>query len=121
MRYAVAALITSAAVLLTSSARAAVPIDRFWFCPGPGTLDYLRLFQHPEEWRHVRQFVDVFKVYQGHTQTPPSRDVLPNSYEALAAAGVFRTLTQWKMKIAIEAGAVKESYCTPDAIGMDTA
>ena len=29
---------------------------------------------------------------------------------------LFRTLTQWNKKIAIEAGAVKEFYCTPDAI-----
>lgn len=42
----------------------------------------------------------------------------PNSYDALVRAGVFRTLTQWHKKIAIESGAVKEFYCTPGASGM---
>jgi hypothetical protein len=65
--------------------------------------------------------MDVFKIYQGHTQTPPPQTFLPNSYDALAAAGVFRTLMQWNKKIAIEAGAVKEFYCTPDASGMQAA
>src|SRR5262249_45417732 len=51
---------------------------------------------------------------------PPST-FQPNSYDALAAAGVFRTLTQWGKKIALEDGAVKEFYCTPDPSGMQAA
>ncbi|HEX6464089.1 MAG TPA: hypothetical protein VFZ98_06545 [Vicinamibacterales bacterium] len=113
------AAIASALVVLTPRARAAEPVDRIWFCPGPGTLDFIELFQHPEEWPRARALVNVFKVYQGHTQTPPPSAFLPNSYDALASAGVFRTLVQWNKKIAVEAGSVKEFYCTPDASGMN--
>jgi hypothetical protein len=109
--------VTPAASPASSSAAA----DRVWFCPGPGTIDYIRLFQHPEEWPHARALVDVFKFYQGHTQTPAPSFFLPNSYDALASAGVFRTLTKWGKKIALEDGAVKEFYCTPDASGMNNA
>jgi hypothetical protein len=98
---------------------AAAPADRVWFCPGPGTIDYLRLFEHPEEWPHARQLFDVFKFYQQHTQTPAPAIVGPNSYDAFVRAGAFQTLTKWGKKIAIEAGSVKEFYCTPDASGMN--
>jgi hypothetical protein len=91
---------------------------QFWFCPGPGTLDYLRLFEHPEEWSRARQFVDVFKFYQQHTQTPAPSIVGPNTYDALVRAKAFATLTKWGKKIALEVGAVKEFYCTPDDSGM---
>lgn len=116
-----AAAMTLALAALTPGTRAAPPTDRIWFCPGPGTLDFIRLFEHPEEWPHARDLVDVFKVYQGHTQTPPPPTFLPNSFDALASAGVFRTLVQWNKKIAIEAGAVKDFYCTPDPSGMQEA
>src|SRR5207302_2880390 len=85
------------------------------------TLDFIRLFEHPEEWPHARDLIDVFKIYQGHTQTPAPTTFLPNSFDALAAAGAFRALTNWNKKIAIEAGAVKEFYCTPDERGMNEA
>jgi hypothetical protein len=107
------------ATLAASPSKSPVAADRIWFCPGPGTLDFIRLFEHPEEWQHARQIINVFKIYQGHTQTPPDPGFLPNSYEALARAGVFRTLNTWGKKIAIEAGSVKEFYCTPDAVGMN--
>src|SRR3954470_25081594 len=99
--------------------RAAVPDDRVWFSPGPGTVDYVQLFEHPEEWPHARELISVFKFYQQHTQTPAPSIVGPNSYDALTRAGAFRLLGQWKKKIAIEAGSVKEFYCTPDASGMN--
>jgi hypothetical protein len=98
-------------------AAAPAPPDRVWFCPGPGTLDYIRLFERPEEWSQTRQLVSVFKFYQQHTQGS-SPVVGPNSYDALARVGVFRTLSQWGMKVAIESWAVKDFYCTPDASGM---
>lgn len=91
------------------------------FAPGPGTLDYLRLFEHPEEWERARQLTSVFKFYQQHTQTPAPSIVGPNTYDALARAGAFRTLKQWGKKVALEVGAVKEFYCTPDARGMEEA
>jgi len=100
---------------------AAPPADRIWFAPGPGTIDYINLFQHPEEWPNARALFDVFKFYQQHTQTPPPDIVGPNSYDALVRAGAFQTLTKWNKKIAIEAGSVKEFYCTPDASGMNAA
>jgi hypothetical protein len=97
---------------------AAVPPDRIWFAPGPGTLDYVELFQQPQQWPHARQLFDVFKIYQQHTQTPAPSIVGPNSYTALANANAFRTLNNWGKKLAIEVAAVKEFYCTPDASGM---
>src|SRR4029078_879689 len=33
--------------------------------------------------------------------------------------GAFRKLTSWKIKTAMEAGSVKEPWCTPDSSGMD--
>jgi hypothetical protein len=65
--------------------------------------------------------VSVFKFYQQHTQTPAPSIVGPNTYAALARAGVFRTLKNWGKKTSIEVGAVKEFYCTPDASGMNAA
>jgi hypothetical protein len=94
------------------------PSDRLWFCPGPGTLDYLDLFEHPDEWPRARSVINVFKFYQQHTVLPPPASVGPNSYDALVAAGAFRQLTAWSIKIALEAGSVKEFYCTNDASGM---
>jgi hypothetical protein len=116
------AVVLAVTVLCAGSpTRAANRPHEIWLSPGPGTLDYIRLFQHPDEWPRARSLVDVFKVYQGHTQTPAPQTFLPNSFDALAGAGVFRTLMQWNKKIAIEAGAVKEFYCTPDASGMQEA
>jgi hypothetical protein len=91
---------------------------QFWLSPGPGTLDYARLFEHPEEWPLAREVMSVFKFYQQHTQVPADPIVGPNSYDALVRAEAFSRLMQWKKKIAIEVGAVKEFYCTPDASGM---
>ena len=92
---------------------------RFWFCPGPGTLDYVRLFDHPEEWRHARPLVSVFKFYQQHTFMPAPAIVGPDTYDAFVRAGVFRRLKQWRIETAIELASVKEFYCTPDASGMN--
>ena len=98
--------------------RAAFTPDRVWFTPSPGSIDYVDLFQRPEEWPHARQLFSVFKFYQQHTQTPAPAVVGPNSYTALANAGAFRTLVRWGKKIAIEEPTVKEYYCTADASGM---
>lgn len=87
--------------------------DMWWFSPGPGTLDYVRLFERPDEWQRARQVVDVFKFYQQHTMTPPPPIVGPVTYDALRAAGAFSTLKKWRTKTAIEVGAVKEHYCGP--------
>ena len=112
-------LATLLALLLVAPPRAATP-HLIWFCPGPGTLDYLRLFEHPEEWRRAREIVDVFKFYQGHTQ-PTNPVFAPNTYPALVRANAFRTVKTWGKKLAIEVGVVKEFYCTPDPSGMNQA
>lgn len=115
-------LATAIGLALAASAdSAAVPADRIWFSPGPGTLDYLRLFDQPDEWTRARSVVDVFKFYAQHTQTPAPSIVGSNSYDALVRTGAFRKLTQWRIKTALEAGAVKEFWCTPDASGMEEA
>ena len=99
-----------------------VAADRVWFAPAPGSLDYTRLFQVPSEWPRARRFVDVFKFYQQHTDPRPNSVVGPNTYDALVRAGAFRTVTRtWGRKIAVEVGAVKEFYCTPDGAGMQEA
>ena len=100
---------------------APVPDDRIWFSPGPGTRDYLRLFDQPDEWTRARAVVDVFKFYAQHTQTPAPSIVGPNTYDAFVRIGAFRRLTSWRIKTALEAGAVKEFWCTPDASGMEEA
>jgi hypothetical protein len=118
VRVLLAALLLSVPV---TGSQAAPDQDRVWFCPGPGTIDFVRLFERPEEWTHARQLVSVFKFYQQHTQNPPPVIVGPNKYDSLARAGVFRTLKNWGKKTSIEVGAVKEGFCTPDASGMNAA
>lgn len=113
-------LLTLLVGALSLTLQAAPVRDGIWFCPGPGTLDYIRLFEHPEEWRHARALLDVFKFYQQHTTATAPAVVGPNSYDALSRAGAFRQLTAWGKKIALEVGAVKDYYCTPDASGMNT-
>ena len=117
VRTVVAAILLIA--LAISRGAAAPAADRIWFGPGPGTIDYIGLFEHPEQWPRARALFDVFKFYQQHTQTPAAAIVGPNTYDALVRAGAFRTLSTWNKKIAIEAGSVKEFYCTPDVSGMN--
>jgi hypothetical protein len=119
-----AVLLTAAIALGLAATRpvdsAPVP-DRIWFSPGPGTLDYLRLFEQPDQWTRARAVIDVFKFYAQHTQTPAPSIVGANTYDALVRTGAFRKLTSWRIKTALEAGAVKEFWCTPDASGMQEA
>jgi hypothetical protein len=114
----VLAAILLIALAISRTAAAPAP-DGIWFAPGPGTVDYVNLFEHPEQWPRARALFDVFKFYQQHTQTPAPDIVGPNTYDALVRAGAFQTLMTWGKKIAIEAGSVKEFYCTPDASGMN--
>ncbi|MEO5896003.1 MAG: hypothetical protein ABIS06_09905 [Vicinamibacterales bacterium] len=93
--------------------------DRIWFTPGPGTLDMQRLFEAPGEWPRARAAIQVFKFYQQHTE-PAASIVGPNTYDALARSGAFVKVTRdWKKRIALEAGSVKDFYCTPDSSGME--
>jgi hypothetical protein len=100
---------------------AALGPDRIWFSPNPGTLDLLRMFEHPEEWPHARSLMSVFNFTQQHTVAPPVPIVGPNSYGALVGVDAFRKLGRWGKKISIGVGAVKEFYCTDDPSGMNQA
>src|SRR4051812_32434470 len=109
-----AILITIVLLALSLRGSAATP-HLIWFCPGPGTLDYIRLFEHPEEWRRARDLVDVFKFYQQHTQ-PTNLAFAPNTYAALANANAFRMVKSWGKKLALELGVVKDFVCA-DPLG----
>jgi hypothetical protein len=78
----------------------------------------LRLFETPLEWRRALQIMEVFEFYQGHLLTQVSPGEGPNSYTAFVKTDAFRKLARWGKRIAVEAGAVKEAYCTADASGM---
>src|SRR6266498_3281809 len=93
------ALVALAPLATRAQPASSVTADRLWFCPAPGSIDFIRLFEHPDEWDRARQFISVFKFYQQHTQTPAPGLVGPNTYDALARAGAFRMLGQWKKKI----------------------
>jgi hypothetical protein len=114
-------MLATLVVCAAPQAQSSVATDRFWFAPDLATVDYIRLFEHPEEWEHARAVLSVFKFYQQHTEAPASSIVGSNSYDALVRAGAFRALTGWKKKIALEVASVKEQYCTPDDAGMRAA
>jgi hypothetical protein len=105
-----------------SAARASSPAltDRVWYVPNPGTVDLLRMFEHPEEWTRARQLINVFQFTQQHTFTSDAI-IGPNTYQALVRVDAFRKLTRWGKKTALGVGAVKEFYCTADASGMNAA
>jgi hypothetical protein len=96
-----------------------VSADRIWFAPGPGTLDFQRLFEHPEEWSRARDVITVFKFYQQHTEARRPDIVGPNHYDALVRVNAFRTLRELRINTALEIGSVKDFWCTPDRSGMD--
>lgn len=106
---------------LLGQAVATPAADRIWMAPNPGSLDLISLFEHPEQWRHARELMNVFQFTEQHTHMPPPPIVGPNSYEALARAGAFSQLKRWGKHTAIGVGAVKEFYCTPDSSGMAAA
>ena len=108
-----------AAALVMVSAAQPRAADRIWFSPGPGTLDFIGLFERPGEWAHTRQLVDVFKFYNQHLQSPADPIVGPNSYDALVRVDAFRQLRRWGIKTALEIGSVKEFFCEPGSGGMD--
>jgi hypothetical protein len=118
MRGFFVALTLSLALVVTDAAPLPWPGDRIWFTPGPGTVDMLRLFEAPDEWPQARQTIDVLKFYQGQTLTAATPGDGPNRYDAFVRVDAFRKLLRWGIRIAIEAGAVKEQFCTDDESGM---
>ncbi|CAN5819776.1 hypothetical protein BH24ACI4_BH24ACI4_13560 [soil metagenome] len=111
-------LLLLATLLLSGDAQTRRQSETIWFAPAPGSLDMRRLFEAPDEWPRARRVIDVFKFYQQHTMRNPPELVGPNSYDALVRTGAFRTLRDWGKRIALEAGSVKEFYCTADESGM---
>ena len=109
-RYLTLTAVLVAWVALPTHAQRSTP--RIWFCPGPGTLDYVRLFEHPEEWRHARPLVSVFKFYQQHTFMPAPDIVGPDTYDAFVRAGIFRRLKQWRVETAIEVASTAAAQTT---------
>ena len=114
-----ALLLAACGMVVSAQAPLPVAAQRIWFGPGPGTLDYQRLFEHPEEWPRARALMSVFQFYQQHTQMPPASILGPNSYEALVRVGAFRQLRAWGIKTAMEAGSVKEGYCLDEPDGIE--
>jgi hypothetical protein len=114
------AVVASCALLCSPRAASSGPFTptRIWFAPAPGSLDLLRLFEAPDEWPRARAAIDVYKFYHQHTFRTPPDIVGPNSYDALVRVDAFRKLRRWGKRIALEAGSVKEFYCTPDGSGM---
>jgi hypothetical protein len=122
LAWGVVVLALGAAVDTLGQPAAATRSDRVWIAPAPASADMLRLFAAEHEWTRARALTRVFKFYQQHTITPAHPIVGPNTYEALARAGAFRTVSErWQKKLALEVGAVKEFYCTPDDTGMRSA
>jgi hypothetical protein len=114
-------LLSAVLVAICLCPRDGVPLPlgrQIWFTPGPGTPDMLRLFEALDEWPRARATLDVFKFYQQHTLRNPTAIVGPNRLEAFERLDAFRRLGRWGKLIAIEAGAVKEFYCTTDESGM---
>src|SRR5262245_47887786 len=105
-------------IALVPAQQGTAPADRVWFSPAPGSIDYLRLFEHPEEWTHAREITSVFKFYHQHTFRPAPDIVGPNTFDAFVRVGAFRKLKEWGIRTAMEAGSVKVFFCTPDASGM---
>jgi hypothetical protein len=99
-------------------------IDPIWYTPNPGSLDLLRMFERPDEWPSARGMISVFQFTQQHTFPVPPPIVGPNNYDALARAGAFRKLRQWRIKTAVGVGPIKEFNCVGpsalDAVVRDT-
>lgn len=93
----------------------AVPRKQVWFAPGPASPDLLALFRDEKAWATARERVAVFKFYQQHVMDPPPPIVEGNTYDAIVGAEGFRTVkVKWRRHIALEVGAVKAHYCSPD-------
>lgn len=107
--------------LRAAQSRNTVAADRVWFSPNPGTLDMLRMFEHPEEWTRARQLMSVYNITQQHTFETPDPVTGPNTYQALVRVDAFRKLVAWHKRLSIGSFAVKEFYCTDDASGMNRA
>jgi hypothetical protein len=110
--------VSGGAGIAHAQAQNTVATDRIWFSPNPGTLDMLRMFEHPEEWTRAREVMNVYNITQQHTYVSDAITG-PNTYGALVRVDAFRKLVRWRKKLSIGVGVVKEFFCTPDASGMN--
>ena len=78
-----------------SSPRTPSAADRIWFSPNPGTMDMLRMFEHPDEWAHARAADGRLQRHAAaHVRDRASPIVGPNAYDALVRVDAFRKLVQ---------------------------
>ena len=80
----------------------------------------LDLFSKPDSWTKARSRVNVFQFYPGQADNSPCPLCRNNTFEnflTVVPGGAYRWLNDRNIKIALEAGAVKEWNCgnkTPD-------
>lgn len=114
----IALAVLAVAGIARVQAKTTVVTDRIWFSPNPGTLDMLRMFEHPEEWTRARELMNVYNITQQHTYVTDAI-VGPNTYGELVRVDAFRKLVRWRKKLSIGVGVVKEFFCTSDPSGMN--
>lgn len=102
-------------VLLCSTAQAAPEI---WFGPSGGTPDLLDLFKQPDRWRVARAEVSVLKLPPAQVMDQNRSGI--NTLTELDNTDVFRVLRAWRMKLAIEAPAVKKWSCSGEEAARRT-
>jgi hypothetical protein len=78
-----------------------------WFCPNGGSLDFVDLFEKPDQWAVARGKIDVFKFYLYpliHT-TPEARTGFGNNlWPQFQKTKAIAKLREWDIDIAIEKG-----------------
>ena len=113
-------LVASSLAIPVTSSTNAVSADRIWFCPAPGTLDYLRLFEHPEEWAPRDGPSSPSSSSTRNIPRPRRASIVgPEHVRRARASGRVQKTDLVEDQDALEAGSVKEFWCTPDASGMD--
>jgi hypothetical protein len=92
---------------------ACAPSRQVWFTPNIGSPDLADLFTRPEAWSVARGRIDVFKFYAAQLidDGVVCAACGPNRPGALERAGAIARLGEWRIAVAIEAGAVKAWDC----------
>lgn len=88
-----------------------------WLTPNVASRDFLRMFQHPEEWEEARRQITCLEFIQWAITQVPNPQGGPNNaanFLACVPGGAFRWLRDHGIDIAIEGGAVKEYSCGDD-------
>ncbi len=90
-----------------------------WFGPDAETPDLIDLFTRPQLWASSRKMINVFKL--PGQQAFSSNALKANNYPDLLAAHAFQLLNDWKIPLALEAGAIKEWDCHGESAAQQTA